>query len=93
MPTFNEFELSQYDSAPVELFLFSNGEKYWAVTGADEDITIDLTNIQITASTFFSNIDINHEITFSSISINRSNVTQSSEFNKAFNKITVPSTF
>src|SRR5574343_43272 len=93
MATFNELELSQYDSAPVELFLFSNGEKYWAVTSADEDITIDLNNIQITASTFFSNIDINHEITFSSIPINRSNVTQSSELNKAFINITVPSTF
>ena len=93
MTTFSELELSPYSGVPVELFLFSNGDKFWAVTSADEDIILNLTALGITASTLFSNATITGNITFSSIPIERTSVVNSAELNKAYINLVVPSTF
>jgi hypothetical protein len=97
MSSFSLKELSVYDSKPVELYLFSNGDKVWAATSADEDITLSLDNaVTNTATKMFKGTEnpvITGSHTFKSMAIGRTEVSNSSELNRSYINITVPRTF
>lgn len=94
-------EVSLYDSKPVELYLFTNGNQVWAATSADEDITVNLTGITLggrnTATDIFKNAndvpDIIGNITFKSMAIQRTETANTSELNRSYINITVPRDF
>lgn len=90
-------EVSLFDSKPVELYLFTNGDQVWAATSADEDISLSLSGNRNTATDIFKNDNdlppITGYITFKSMAIQRTESANTSELNRSYINITVPRDF